>query len=75
MAYADLRNVRASIDVEQEVIQNEERRALLTVLKTLTKEERRVLRKIAYKNESNLSNEERRILSKIRFRLRGCYPP
>lgn len=71
MAYADLRNVRASVDVEQEVIRNEECRMLLSVLKSLTDEERRVLGKIVSKDARiNLSDEEKRILNKIRLRLR-----
>jgi len=76
VAYADLRNVRASVDVEQEVIRNEECRMLLTVLKSLTEEERKLLGKIANQDARNLnlSSEEKRILSKIRLRIRGYYP-
>lgn len=71
MAYADLRNVRASVDVEQEVIRNEECRMLLSVLKSLSNEERRVLSKIVSQDARiNLSNEEKRILNKIRLRMR-----
>jgi len=70
VAYADLRNVRASVDVEQEVIRNEECRMLLFALKSLTDEERRVLGKIVSQDARiNLSNEEKRILNKIRLRI------